>query len=426
MAAEAEEEKLLKIIDLNDDCLIEISRYLNSKDLMALSEANSRFHSVIQSVVPHVCIDVNQNVNLEGAGKFFKKFGDEMKILRISNATALEQLVEYLNGGQIENRELCYVTTVLNEEFIEENLTFFTSLKVFKLNYIKFTRHCYEKIFNSITEVRELHLDKVVFCDEIELNDILTKMHSFRRLKAFGLLFCRVNTGVDCGLLPINTTIEELTLKQQGLNFTILNHFPNVRSLNARYLNETFDYKSFNMNNLRELSLCYGGDNEEPLVRSLLSTLAQSNGLDCLELVAFTCAEFPEQILQSVGKMTNLKELSLVSLGSIDVDIIAFAKNLKRLKKFALLSGTPVEVAKACEFLQLIPELEMFRVPLLCTDFGSLFGDITQIRRSQNKKLIFELMNADSVNGRTAITQTNSFVKMKKFDNLLELFESCF
>lgn len=412
MSTEAEDEKKLKIVDLNDDCLIEVTKHLNSKDLMALFEAHDRFHTAIGSVVSHRCIVVETDSDLEIADKFFKKFGAKMRTLRISNATALRQLMKYLNGGQIENCELESVFSAGDPWFAEENLTFFTTLEVLKLSRIDFTRSDYEQIFNVITQVRTLDLNTVYFAEEVTIIDVLTKIRSFNRLRTFSLIRCGFEIEGNRGLLPANTTIEELTWGPHSLEFAILNHFPNVRSLRIEFLNETFEYEPLEMDNLKKLSLSYF--NEESLIDSLLSTLAQSNGLDCLELEIFSDEKLPD-ILKSVAEMTNLKELCLELRVEYAVDITEFARNLKQLRQFSFQSQGHVEEAKVCEFVQLVPGLKSFRVARMSCD-GSIFVKLSEIRKNQNSRDILEVEILNSMHDGPVSKLRNNYVKMKMFN----------
>lgn len=417
MSGEAEEENKLKIVDLNDDCLTEIAKYLNTQDLMALFEAHRRFHPAVGNVVPHRCIVVDELKDLGKVHKFLEKCGDKIRTMRIVNieASDMKVLLKYLTGGQIESCEFGYeATTVMSEDFIEENSTFFKSLKTLKLTKINLTGSACEKLFDVITEVRRIDLYWVYFPNETSIFDVLTKIYSLRHLKTLWLVFCNLITAGDRNLLPINTNIEELGLEQISLDFAFLSHFPNLRNLHVKYLNESFDYESLKFDNLKKLSLCYF--DEVSLVESLLSVSAQSNDLESLKIIAHKKGMFSD-IVQCVLKLTNLKELDIKVTDTLDVnvDIIEFAKNLQQLRKFSLhWPDDDLDEAKVCEFIQLVPGLELFRAKVPNSALYSLFDKITEIRRSQKGKvgLVIECVE-DQYNGPLVI-QKNQYVQVRK------------
>lgn len=409
-----EDKKLkLKITDLNDDCLIEIVKNLNSNDLISLYQANSRFTNAIEIVVPKITFKIEINADLEKTEKFSKKFGDRIKILYVENENGLVKLIKYFNGGNVKSCELVRLHGVIDEEFIEQNFVFFKMLQSLKLVGLFIVSSVYEKLFDVIAEIKTLTLIRVKFSFLLTNADVLTKIISFRHLKILEMNACTFGHGRDYFALPAgtSTTVNELKLGLEWLDMSILNHFPNVNSLNLILPWFIFNYEPLNMSNLKTLSLSCGEGIHLPEL--IFSTFAECNSLERLDLEVqnwnvFAC------VFRNILEIGNLKELNLNIRRSSFINLMDIVHNFKQFQSFSIRGPDMINEEILCQLIQLLPDLDFVCVAA-SAPYQSLYDRLADIRKNQSSRhiLYVEVLNYHDRRAAPVFIQDNKWVKMR-------------
>lgn len=137
------EKKDLTILDLNEDCLIEICGYLTFDDLLQLFRVHKQFHGAIGGVLPVVCVNLHFDTQEEAEyiEKFLQVYGNHIKNLEFSlrcggwKSEMTEKFIKnYCSNGIVSNCKLVeYFIRSDSPTFFMQNPDLFISLEKFTL-----------------------------------------------------------------------------------------------------------------------------------------------------------------------------------------------------------------------------------------------------------------------------------------------------
>lgn len=420
-----DENKEIKIIDLNNSCLIEIFKNLNYEDLLSLKKARNSFGAAVDFVVRTSDIqftikrsEINQDdqyvVQFRKIKRFLQEFGNKLKSLRIMIDYAVENrrsLISYIFQTLIENYcsngniEHCTLSNFdFSKEFLDENQIFLRSLVSLKLMHVDFNNDEMLCLMDFIigSRIKELVIYSWIY--PIEFN-ILKKIASSRLESVY---IC-----VDDGFkgenredyenfdIPVNTALKSLKLPLFAFDSAYLKHFPNIEALKYDYhprpLNHICDLVK-----LRELTLNYEYEDFGE-ISSILERLAERNSLKQLTLYdsstgAHKFDRADETLLARIlCKMTNLEDLKLETSFSFVHHLPQIAQKLRNLKRFCYEPTDMLEIgpevnhmlATLLEFVRKAKNLVYLNINCcLKHNFQQFYEDLVTIRRLQEANYV--------------------------------------
>lgn len=221
------DHKAKTIPGLNEDCLFEIIKYLDLKDLYELKQAHRCFRNSINRVVPNKSFNINVydfqywiGYGIKGR-KLLKSFRKQLQRLSIRFPphfyykqeklaiilrTNYEILIEFLcANGNIQYFSIANIE--FSDEFIKENVHFFQSLLSLKMD-IKQKRHdSFLTIMPLLHTAKHLTIETEGEREYGDINRFLQKVNP-NRLEYLRLL--GFNNKIQFEHLPINRTLKRL------------------------------------------------------------------------------------------------------------------------------------------------------------------------------------------------------------------------
>lgn len=313
-------EKCIKIIDLNDDCFVEIFNNLINKDLIALCSAHDRFHNAINRIISCRQIRIADGTLLKYKRqkynvleKFFETCGGHIKNLKIDwlgpNNTKFIQdmIVKYCANGNVEMCVFEYFTWT--KKFVNDNFKLFKSLKSLEVkDYDENTIFALTEFIPKMKNLKNLKIIdySIIWCDILRLIQPL-------QIETLGLYYQNIKWNIDPKI--IIKSVKNLRLggpKYYKLKEMTDYCFPNLETLylsplpNGVVILELSSLSS----NLKKLEInnLYGQLQNDKLPEIL-------KDLNSLEALSITDEYFGAPLTTSLFKcirgMTKLKELHL-------------------------------------------------------------------------------------------------------------------
>lgn len=401
------EKQELNILDLNDDCLTTICKFLKLEDLRSLDKAHSQFGvgigNALQSKEADIwfVIDTDQSSyrNDENISPFLYKFGDKIRNLEIGtpNKELIKNVIEsFFNGGSVRKCIFNGNNRVqITAEFIAANTIFFKSLKSLEIMWSKIDDRSLRALLDAITdsnietfEIRSL----CPFSTDFPLTQFLST--PITKLEIVDLR--HVNQD-EIDNLPVNTTLKYLELHASPQNIKILHRLKAVETLCLMY--KKFFASVIEIENLRVLRLYFDKITQfgieqflRGLVRKSTNTLKEFSFDVCS--VRLTRVDISE-MAKIVRELRNLEELCLpVHFTEYLQDFAVYLKKLRSIRIADSISGhfcskddfksalcLIVAEAKNLEFIQIYAPWE--------TDidfYNELYDMLVRIRENQGTK----------------------------------------
>lgn len=439
----------MTILDLSEDCLTEIVKYLDYNDLSELLKIHQHFYNPIDRVVPKKMLtfalsDDYANkcaAEMKSIAKFIVYFGKRLKQLKIhlpahynyryqEIATLAYNYMETLIESFCANKNVKHLSLdhfTFSKEFIKDNGTFIRSLQSLELNitHMRCSRRCYPflSMLNSVTklkiEVNQSNRNLIrVILDKLNLNQVET-------LQLVGF-----ESKVRFRDLPISATIKRLEIpncrcKPQSL----VNHFPNLEYLEFGKGDVSYSLSPLlELPNLRHLSLIYSTDTNRYL-RSFINALAEGSLLETLKLksdqILNNSYYDAEMILATnLHRLINLRKLSLSTTFSYRNHLKDIARNLTELRQFEFgyqlsipnMRSSAEEqkvIREILKFVELSEKLVKLTVTLRLTyvDVPKFFRKLTKIRQEQrSREILYVLLIAKD--GRNNSNLNSKYVNL--------------
>lgn len=225
----------LQIIDLVDDCLKEIVRFLSFDDILKFRTI-PRFNAAIAANVASLDVNITDN-NVVQAKGFLKKFEESVKKIDIDIGSrqneAKELLTNYCNAGNVSHCKFSF-DFELNQNVVDANLNLFNSLQSLELN------GCLNRI---PTDLLFRILDAMTKIERLKLIDISVPGNGFQflaalqshELKSLHFHFPKNLSDGEVMHLPRFDSVERLyiILEYEKTFFPAL--FPNVEDLTIEW-----------------------------------------------------------------------------------------------------------------------------------------------------------------------------------------------
>lgn len=156
----------ITLLDLNDDCLNEILKYITIQDTFNFMKAHTRFRDVAYERIAQLKhLEVNFREPPQHTLWQYEVIGMNLRSLYITAGYSLptEVIVQYL-------RQICYQATHLN---------------TIKLHYIHFDEECQKCLISIAGNIEDLNLNYCSLTDEL-LGTILNKCVKLKYLSLLG------------------------------------------------------------------------------------------------------------------------------------------------------------------------------------------------------------------------------------------------
>lgn len=285
----------LHIFDLNDHCLFEVFKYLQSNDLIELYKAHWRFYDAIQlriksskKPITLFCDELREPSNFED---FVRTFGQYIAYLVLevhgqpANRTEVKRLInQHCSNGNV--RKCSFRAFPINESFIGDNINFFKHLKSMFMDSVDMNEATMIKLFNTITAVKDLQIRGSQTECNIDAGLLLSKIlsHTLESL-TFCVRWEDISEEIFTGL-PINTTVKYVKISTQAIK--LLEFLPNIESLEIQVLNRVKNHSLnaiLTLKKLHTLNVFIPNSGSAAMnVNSLLAMLAKVNVLEKLRL----------------------------------------------------------------------------------------------------------------------------------------------
>lgn len=428
--------KKLKILDLNDDCLMAICEFLGSKELFALHRTHRRFHNAILAVVKNVPVkirtsDYKTKEDGENLGKFLQLIGAKIKNITFYVDSAwktinVEHLVHvYCSRGNV--KECTFSELELSAGFIRNHVTFFRALTSLSLEEVNVSESVFKTLARKIDGIEKFKIH----------NARIDTVQMMLSIAAFGtetLDLGRYWTSItlkELERLKVNSSVKQLKMQICYRNERMLQHFPQVNSLElegARIYSSSILNLVLKLKNLTTLSLGWTlvpEDTEIDGLQSFLESLAVSNTLNALALDLTNGLQI-EEICEALCKLTNLKKLCLsTSEMYFDSSMLDLARSLTELQTFQFfIRGAYFDVTDEeimLKFLEIAKNLRSlcFRALGLKNRriYQLFYDEVVDIREEQETEHVLNIEICDHVLGPMFI-QRNKWVRLTIKDDI--------
>lgn len=335
------------ILDLNENCLIEICKFLGANDLLALYEAHPHpvLYNPIKFVISKIKINFYRIKQIENFCKIFRNQFSNIRIdIHIPDLpvrSARELLINNYKNGYVEHLEIgCHILT---QKMFKRNLLSLKSLKSFRSWGID-SRRTFTTMLKDLKDISSLYicdakfvfgtdlLKNIIHCHHLESLSIDTKQVTFKSKQCVRLNF----PSIKHFKLMVRYNKADLSV--------ILKHFPNIQTFNLEQncrAEISNMHEILNLSKLKDFSVCCFNDRLplEPLF-SVISKLAEINALDSFELkIPVPGSKINGNLIHVLCKMSNLKTLKLHASSSFNIKFIKIAEKLKNLQEFEFYSS---------------------------------------------------------------------------------------
>lgn len=453
----------INICDLCEECLYQVMKYLDYKDLRELYDVHERFHSSIEHVVAKKSFTFKisdydngfHSKELEEITKFLSMFGGQLNQLKIdlpahyeydhfkiasSMSANIELLIErFCVNGNIKH--FTFANFELSDDFIEDNTSFFNSLESIEMDVRQIdSDDCCEmmpmlQMAKSIRIRARNNQDINEFLKNVNLNQVEvlelnglnieksgssgTEFDDFVNLQMaisehFG--FEKIKFDMEIDKLPVSPAVKQLALPGCGYDPALLiSKFPNLEHL--EYGQEDFKFSLvplLSLPMLKSLSLLYGQNSKEH-VFAIVVELANRNTLEKLKFTEITplLAEKTKRnghenekeniFVKNLQKLTNLKALSLNTTSNLGYRLEAIARSLKDLRSFEF----------DCSFIKRCGEREKRK----------LLQEILKFIKKANKLMVLKLtLVLDDTEMRVSFNKISEVRRKQKNQQILNVF----
>lgn len=423
-----------KLLDLNDDCLVEILAYLDVLDLCAVNQIAGRLHRNAQQVfrkhfasldLSHVSYSVNYyELTLHKVRNLFQCFGASITQLKVA---ALAFKVE--NRSRVVDLIVRHCPNLKSLEFIDFQFRdarithvqkFLGNLHELTLNRCNLhgrLRH----LFRNCTQLKSLKIQadtnlngacleltfpqlesaSLTLRDDISVHSLHLFMQLNPQLKSLELIDCD-----DEIFDEIATRLPQL----ERLSFEVsyfYDYAENLKSLLA-------------LNHLKELKL---NCSLYP-ISTFVDALADK---DTIELLHISEGVLNDHLIDALSKCKRLRSLKLCSMPNVhDKFLISLAKNLPNLNDFHIRRCQAMSNAGVLAFVEISAQLQSLSISnsTVAVD-DAFFLELVRIYSQRSQKLTLNLL-INSQLTPALITEHNHSVRIEYIINDFSAFDDDF
>lgn len=435
----------LKILDLNNDCLIKVFTHLNYTDLLNVSKASDEFKYAVDAIC---CVtqfeftinmenEVDMLVKMSPIEDFLLLFGEKIKGSKIElNCKPWQadyniihdHLESFITNYCVDaNITECVLNFfVLRKSFFEKNREFFASLELLLIHSEVEPVNYFDWLLDFLPESKLKTFG--LTCAMYHKDGNGFKFNLMSKIAASQLEACHIlpnpkiiDTSTD---VPVNQTIEYLHLREVSFDPVHLGKFPNIFNLTLNLCFDELDIllPILNLTELKQLELSH--PLQLPHAAEFLSKLSEMNTLVSLTLVIFFVnanmdqeRELENRLASYLCRMTNLNVLSILTDYKIQRHFPEIGRSLINLWSFSTWNPSNrsedrrqnqemgLELAREAKNLVLIKIDELL-------SFQSFYKKLVKIRQEQGNNQILLVDSMRPVPRRfTASAEQKRFVK---------------
>lgn len=368
------------LLNLNDDCLLEVFAWLPLLDLCAIRNSCSRLkqlteyyfaraHKSLNFSSAVIKADKYEGIKVEEIVKILSSFGQQMDALTLNETTFLSdnahsEILPMLDAfcTQYRLRHLKLVRFAFEDSFITSRSHPFANVEKLTIDKCTSESIVLDELIKKCTSLKHLELVRDSNIDGSCLEQNYPMMQGFTVKSTSNL-----DLDFIIAFITNNPQLKELNLVDlygfdEDIFGTVAAHLSELETLTIRVvhfkgiLSSEYEAKLavlLNLQKLRELEIScpYEAADE------LLNGLAVKNQLESLGLCS---VELTDDVRRAIGNLKNLQKLKLVGLltpgNSTGIGLIA--AQLPNLKEFHVASRGACEFNEIIEFVENAPKLE--------------------------------------------------------------------
>lgn len=301
----------------NEDCLIEILKYLDVNDLMTLSRMDSYYKELIHKHVIHKkCIVFDDRTNHNSTREFLVMFGRRIKIFRlISNGwfhRFLLLIIRYCSRGQFVDIEFIFQgeRELYDPQIVDVISRFFYN--VTSLRFDKSMRNANHTISSLIPQMMKFanRLQSLTLYQVDLDDDHLIEWEQMLHLKVLNLIGVKIGT----------TRLLDFIRRRPKFE-----HFMNNRTITGRQIatvgNALVEYCGDNIRSFIDIEGKSYSSDEDSLLRKRYSFIPKLKNLQKVELTSlFLNACDLYYALNGISKHNSLNKLKFTHKGKLIQD----------------------------------------------------------------------------------------------------------
>lgn len=364
---ESQSESQLSILDLNDDCLMEIFQNLNTLDLCAVKDTCRRFQNLSEY---HFKTVYNRKIFSFRVNDRYKKMvseNEEQKILRhfgthinklIINASDFdvnaERVLDILGQNPVQNlKDFEIENLLLDENALDVCKGLLSNLERLSIDFCYGDESEFYKCVSycgALKELQVLNLNSF----EIRGKFLITK---FQRLESLILREIKCfNTRYIDTFFKQNTNLKRIRLIR--CNFTnddtfkmIADNLTNIEEIciQLRYISDAFEDNLsclLKLNNLKRLEFNCGQKN----ITSFVNFLA---GKNIIEHFSISDTALTKELCEALSQLKSLKILKLISMRETDKNFVnILSEHLQYLEELYIVDSNAFAVKNVKELIE--------------------------------------------------------------------------
>lgn len=419
-----------QLLELPDDCLIDICRHLSLENLGSLALTCSRLHAIASqtfSLKPeNKRVDIHQLLRAFGPNssekieRFFQSFGSllcdvtldltdasyvSIAALAPMNEPIFNFIAKHCNGGALESIRMSRIT--LTSPHSEELLRLFSQLKKIRLDYC-----CgFSKVLSVSKECVHLHISGRDWTSDFELNCHFPNLETF--ILRYNYIIMSKEFNANCtDFLQRHTKLKILKLHTQYKMEFDVNAIAGLKKLEVLKLDhcEKSGLTLSPLRNLKRLkTIAINSDSVDAA-----AFLLQCAAAECLEYLALESPVITKDFLVGLSRLKNLRTLKLTSCDDL-TDEAMRQLNLDELTHLILewTSGFSVDgLADMADKYQKLESITLFNSHHIDPMF---YDKLVKVCRKQKRKLTVILCFGTPSNGINYDTKFTEII-FKNYD----------
>lgn len=407
-SSETMESRTVQMLDLNDDCLIDVFSYLNFNDLVSVNQTCIRFQPLSEHVFrkKHTAINltdtpIDDYSNVDESSftllqirNLFVSFGPQIQKLKVASNSFKQEnryrVLDLLIRSCTSLRVLCLTGFYIKESLYKINTTFFSHLEDLSLTLCEVCDSI-KRVFSQCHELRKLTIQsdsnltgsciaisfprlesmKLVMNSDIETRHLNTFIKLNLQLTSLKIIHCR------------NCIFDDIFPK-------IATFLPNLEVLNI----EIEFFHDFNhnimhllqLNHLRELQL----NCSRYSVSAFVEALAAKQQIEVLHL---SDGLLNDNLIDAITKCKKLTSLKLCSMPNVHNRFLSeLARNLPLLNDFHVSKCQLLTSSGVIQFVGFAERLQTLNIANSSVEIDDkFFLSLEQIYKTRGRRLTLNL-----------------------------------